>query len=156
MSSINYSAKMPNNVNLAEDRTLQRALEHGQPNYLSWWNDMGPEGSQDFDVYLRTAVSVDPQGWAQFGHVKMPDYRWGIFLNPAEQNRKLLFNEDGTPTARTKSIWGHTPMNRFGESRELIGVFVTSVYESKRSHKLARSNAEINKWYLADCIACAR
>ena len=37
---------------------------------------------QNFDVYLRTAVSVDPQGWAQFGHVKMPDYRWGIFLNP--------------------------------------------------------------------------
>ncbi|HMQ73149.1 MAG TPA: benzoyl-CoA 2,3-epoxidase subunit BoxB, partial [Rubrivivax sp.] len=83
MSSINYSEKIPNNVNLSEDRTLQRALEHWQPNYLSWWQDMGPEGSQDFDVYLRTAVSVDPQGWAQFGHVKMPDYRWGIFLNPA-------------------------------------------------------------------------
>ena len=45
---------------------------------------MGPEGSTDYDVYLRTAVSVDPQGWAQFGHVKMPDYRWGIFLNPGD------------------------------------------------------------------------
>ena len=45
---------------------------------------MGPDGSQNFDVYLRTAISVDPQGWAQFGYVKMPDYRWGIFLNPAE------------------------------------------------------------------------
>jgi len=40
---------------------------------------------------------------------------------PAEQNRKLLFNDDGSPTARTKAIWGHTPMNRFGESRELVG-----------------------------------
>jgi NAD(P)-dependent dehydrogenase (short-subunit alcohol dehydrogenase family) len=40
---------------------------------------------------------------------------------PAEQNRKLLFNDDGTPTPRTKSIWTHTPMNRFGEPRELIG-----------------------------------
>ena len=84
MSTINYSDKIPNNVNLSEDRTLQRALEQWQPNYLSWWNDMGPEGSQNFDVYLRTAVSVDPEGWAQFGHVKMPDYRWGIFLNPGD------------------------------------------------------------------------
>ena len=93
MSSINYSEKIPNNVNLSEDRTLQRALEQWQPNYLSWWQDMGPEGSQNFDVYLRTAISVDPQGWAQFGHVKMPDYRWGIFLNPAEKDRKIHFGD---------------------------------------------------------------
>ena len=45
---------------------------------------MGPDGSTDYEVYLRTAISVDPQGWAQFGHVKMPDYRWGIFLNPGD------------------------------------------------------------------------
>jgi len=93
MSTIDYSEKIPNNVNLSEDKVLQRALEHWQPNYLSWWQDMGPDGSHDFDVYLRTAVSVDPQGWAQFGHVKMPDYRWGIFLNPAEQNRKIHFGD---------------------------------------------------------------
>ncbi|MCP5285735.1 MAG: benzoyl-CoA 2,3-epoxidase subunit BoxB [Burkholderiaceae bacterium] len=93
MSTINYSEKIPNNVNLSEDRTLQRALEQWQPNYLNWWQDMGPDGSHGFDVYLRTAVSVDPQGWAQFGHVKMPDYRWGIFLNPAEQNRKIHFGD---------------------------------------------------------------
>ena len=85
MSNIDYSDKIPNNVNLSEDRTLQRALEQWQPNYLSWWQDMGPDGSQNFDVYLRTAVSVDPQGWAQFDYVKMPDYRWGIFLNPARE-----------------------------------------------------------------------
>ncbi|MFO1298683.1 MAG: benzoyl-CoA 2,3-epoxidase subunit BoxB, partial [Rubrivivax sp.] len=76
MSTINYTEKIPNNVNLSEDRTLQRALEQWQPNYLSWWADMGPEGSPNYDVYLRTAVSVDPQGWAQFGYVKMPEYRW--------------------------------------------------------------------------------
>jgi len=91
--SINYSEKIPNNVNLSDDRALQRALEQWQPNFLSWWDDMGPEGSQSFDVYLRTAVSVDPQGWAQFGHVKMPDYRWGIFLNPAEAGRKIHFGD---------------------------------------------------------------
>jgi benzoyl-CoA 2,3-dioxygenase component B len=93
MSAIDYSEKIPNNVNLAEDRTLQRALEHWQPNYLAWWQDMGPEGAQGFDVYLRTAVSVDPQGWAQFGYVKMPDYRWGIFLNPGDANRKIHFGD---------------------------------------------------------------
>ena len=93
MSSINYSEKIPNNVNLSEDRTLQRALEQWQPNYLNWWGDMGPEGSTDYDVYLRTAISVDPEGWAQFGHVKMPDYRWGIFLNPAEKDRKIHFGD---------------------------------------------------------------
>ncbi|MCG3189338.1 MAG: Benzoyl-CoA oxygenase component B [Burkholderiaceae bacterium] len=93
MSSINYSEKIPNNVNLSEDRTLQRALEQWQPNYLQWWADVGPEGSRNFDVYLRTATSVDPQGWAQFGYVKMPDYRWGIFLNPAEKDRKIHFGD---------------------------------------------------------------
>ena len=99
MSTIDYSQKIPNNVNLAEDRTLQRALEQWQPNFLSWWGDMGPEGSQNFDVYLRTAVSVDPQGWAQFGHVKMPDYRWGIFLNPGDPNRKIHFGDHKGETA---------------------------------------------------------
>ncbi|MEB2348906.1 MAG: benzoyl-CoA 2,3-epoxidase subunit BoxB [Comamonadaceae bacterium] len=93
MSTIDYSTKIPNNVNLNDDRTLQRALEAWQPNFLSWWQDMGPEGSHGFDVYLRTATSVDPQGWAHFDYVKMPDYRWGIFLNPAEQDRKIHFGD---------------------------------------------------------------
>lgn len=93
MSAINYSEKIPNNVNLGEDRTLQRALESWQPNFLNWWGDVGPEGSTDYDVYLRTAISVDPQGWAQFGHVKMRDYRWGIFLNPAEADRSIHFGD---------------------------------------------------------------
>jgi benzoyl-CoA 2,3-epoxidase subunit B len=91
--SINYSEKIPNNVNLSEDRTLQRALEGWQPNFINWWDEIGPEGSTSSDVYLRTAVSVDPQGWAQFGHVKMRDYRWGIFLNPGQQDRKIHFGD---------------------------------------------------------------
>ena len=91
--SINYDEKIPNNVDLSSDKTLQRALEHWQPEFIHWWKDMGPEGSLDFDVYLRTAISVEPQGWAQFGHVKMPDYRWGIFLNPKEQDRKIRFGD---------------------------------------------------------------
>ena len=66
MSSIDYTQKIPNNVDLSGDRTLQRALESWQPNFIKWWDDVGPEGSTNFDVYLRTAVSVDPQGWARF------------------------------------------------------------------------------------------
>jgi benzoyl-CoA 2,3-dioxygenase component B len=56
--------------------------------------------STDVDVYLRTAVSVDPQGWAQFGHVKMPDYRWGIFLaNPAKPTARSTFGDHMGETA---------------------------------------------------------
>ena len=39
----------------------------------------------------------------------------------SNQNRKLLFNEDGTPTHRTAKILAGTPMNRFVESDELLG-----------------------------------
>ncbi len=115
MSTIDYSTKIPNNVNLAEDRTLQRALEQWQPNYLSWWNDMGPDGSQDFDVYLRTAVSVDPQGWAQFGYVKMPEYRWGIFLNPAEKDRKIHFGDH-----KGEDAWQDVPGEHRANLRRII------------------------------------
>ena len=59
--------------------------------------------------------------WATSG-VRVNTLTPGFF--PAEQNRKLLFNDDGSPTARTKAIWGHTPMARFGEARELIGACV--------------------------------
>ena len=52
---------------------------------------MGPEGFQESLVYLRTAVSVDPKGWAKFDYVKMPEYRWGILLAPAGEDRKVPF-----------------------------------------------------------------
>ncbi len=43
----------------------------------------------------------------------------GFFVT--NQNRALLFNEDGTPTPRTNKILNATPMKRFGESEELNG-----------------------------------
>lgn len=52
---------------------------------------------------------------------------------PAEQNKKLLFNEDGSPSDRTKAIWGHTPMNRFGEAQELVGAAVFLASEAASS-----------------------
>lgn len=115
MSSINYTDKIPNNVNLSEDKTLQRALEHWQPNYLQWWNDMGPNGSNQMDVYLRTAISTTPDGWAHFGHVKMPDYRWGIFLAQAENERKINFGEE-----KGRAAWQDVPGEHRANLRRII------------------------------------
>ena len=74
------SDKIPNNVDLSSNRKLQKALEGWLPNYIDWWKEMGPDGFQEDDIYLRTAISVDTDGWAHFDYVKMPEYRWGIFL----------------------------------------------------------------------------
>ncbi len=91
---MNLNERIPNNVNLSEDKKLQRALEKWLPNYLDWWHEMGPEGFQQKDVYLRTAISVEPDGWANFDFVKMPDYRWGIFLKPAAPDAKIGFGDN--------------------------------------------------------------
>src|SRR5512142_1574526 len=99
MSQINDD-KIPNNVNLAGDKKLQRALEAWQPNFLRWWMDMGPAGFQQDQVFLRTAVSVEADGWAHFDFVKMPDYRWGIFLAEAVDDRKIGFGD-----AMGQQVW---------------------------------------------------
>ncbi len=91
LTDVDYSSKIPNNVGLAEDRRILRALEGWYPGYLDWWQNMGPEGFQEAMVYLRTAVSVDAKGWAKFDYVRMPEYRWGILLAAQEEDRKIPF-----------------------------------------------------------------
>jgi benzoyl-CoA 2,3-dioxygenase component B len=113
--SISYSDRIPNNVDLASDKTLQRALEHWQPEFLNWWRDMGPVGSHTCDVYLRTAVSVEPGGWAHFDYVKMPDYRWGIFLNPADPGRRIAFGEH-----KGEPVWQEVPGEYRANLRRII------------------------------------
>ncbi|HEY8553589.1 MAG TPA: benzoyl-CoA 2,3-epoxidase subunit BoxB [Burkholderiales bacterium] len=108
---VNYDDKIPNNVNLSSDRQLQRALEEWQPKYLDWWLDMGPDGFQKADVYLRTAVGVDPQGWAVFDYVKMPEYRWGILLAPKEEGRVIPFGRH-----KGEPAWQEVP----GEYRSIL------------------------------------
>jgi benzoyl-CoA 2,3-epoxidase subunit B len=115
MDGIRYNDKIPNNVNLSDDKALQRALEHWLPNYLKWWREMGPEGSQEFQVYLRTAISVDPSGWAHFDYVKMPDYRWGIFLASTAQDRTIQFGEH-----KGKAVWQEVPGEHRANLRRII------------------------------------
>ena len=90
---VDYDALIPNNVGLSQDPKLQRALETWHPGYIDWWMSMGPDGFQMADVYLRTAISVEKEGWAKFGYVRMPDYRWGILLAPEEPDRRIPFGE---------------------------------------------------------------
>jgi len=115
MTAINYAERIPNNVNLANDRTLQRALEHWQPKFLDWWRELGPSDFAEKDVYLRTAVGVDAQGWASYGYVKMPDYRWGIFLADQIPDRKIGFGDVyGQPA------WQQVPGEFRSQFRRLI------------------------------------
>jgi benzoyl-CoA 2,3-epoxidase subunit B len=111
MSTIITDDKIPNNVSLSSDKRLQRALEAWQPKFIDWWKDMGPVGWQERDIYLRTAISVESNGWAHFDYVKMPDYRWGIFLEPKDPNRVHGFGDmEGQP------VWDEVP----GEFRNML------------------------------------
>jgi benzoyl-CoA 2,3-epoxidase subunit B len=113
-SAPDYAEKIPNNVDLADDRRLQRALESWQPNFLSWWESMGPT-LPTRDVYLRTAVNVGREGWAHFGHVAMRDYRWGIFLAERDPDRRVGFGEHkGEPP------WQKVPGEYRSDLRRLI------------------------------------
>ena len=115
MSTVSLNEKIPNNVALSSDKRLQRALEQWQPGFIDWWREMGPDGFQATDVYLRTAISVDASGWANFGHVKMPDYRWGIFLADPEADRRIGFGDHvGKP------VWQEIPGEHRNSLRRLV------------------------------------
>jgi NAD(P)-dependent dehydrogenase (short-subunit alcohol dehydrogenase family) len=70
---------------------------------------------------------------------------------PAEQNRRLLFNTDGTPTDRARSILNHTPMGRFGQADELVGaaIFLAS---ARASSFVTGSDLCVDGGYLAQTI----
>ncbi len=109
--NVSYDTQIPNNVGLSGDKRVLKALEKWHPGYLSWWKDLGPDGFQDRMVYLRTAVGVDPRGWATFDYVKMPDYRWGILLAPPVEGRTIPCGEHlGDPA------WQEVP----GEYRAML------------------------------------
>jgi len=86
--------------------------------------------------------------WAPKG-VRVNSITPGFF--PGEQNRRLLFNPDGTPTERGKTIWGHTPMARFGEPHELAGaaIFLAS---HKASSFITGTDIRVDGGFLAQTI----
>jgi len=91
--NVDYDTAIPNNVGLSSDRRVLKALEKWHPGYIDWWHDMGPNGFQESLAYLRTAVSVDSKGWAKFDYVRMPEYRWGVLLAPAVEDRRIPCGE---------------------------------------------------------------
>jgi len=109
--NVDYDGIIPNNVGLNQDIRVRKALERWHPGYLDWWQDMGPEGFQQSLVYLRTAVSVDPKGWAKFDYVRMPEYKWGILLAPQVEDRKVAFGSH-----RGEKAWQEVP----GEHRAML------------------------------------
>ena len=93
------NGKIPNNMGLCDRSPVMRALCRWQAAYLAWWREMGPEGFQTSEVYLRTPVSVEPGGWAHFDHVRMPDYRWGLFMSPPTADQTIIFGDNRGETA---------------------------------------------------------
>jgi benzoyl-CoA 2,3-dioxygenase component B len=117
MTTAALGDRIPNNVDLASDRRLQRALEGWQPRFLRWWQEAGPAAYQDRDIYLRTAISVGQDGWSRFDYVKMPDYRWGIFLADAVEGRTIRFGD-----RRGEPVWQELPGELRSELRRLVVV----------------------------------
>ncbi len=109
--AVDYSGIIPNNIGLDSDARVRQALETWHPGYLDWWQQMGPEGYQSRPVYLRTAIGVDTEGWARFGYVRMPEYRWGILLAPAVPDRRIPFG-----THKNEPAWQEVP----GECRAML------------------------------------
>src|SRR5215831_11762355 len=113
--ALDYRERIPNNVGLGDNRALQRALEHWQPHFLDWWMEMGPAVFAGADVYLRTATAVDEKGWASYGMVQMPEYRWGIFLADPVPDRRIGFGDVfGEP------VWQQVPGEHRSALRRLI------------------------------------
>ncbi|MEL6373851.1 MAG: benzoyl-CoA 2,3-epoxidase subunit BoxB [Pseudomonadota bacterium] len=108
---VDYSTKIPNNVGLHDDQRVLKALERWHPGYIDWWMASGPDGFQSSEVYLRTAISIDPKGWAKFDYVKMPEYRWGILLAPRDEERMVNFGAH-----KGEKAWQEVP----GEYRAML------------------------------------
>jgi benzoyl-CoA 2,3-epoxidase subunit B len=115
IENVSYDTLIPNNVGLSSDRRVLKALEKWHPGYINWWNDLIPQQFQRSPVYLRTAVSVDPKGWAKFDYVKMPEYRWGVLLAPQVEGRKILCGEHAGEPA-----WQEVPGEYRAMMRRLI------------------------------------
>ena len=118
--------------------SCRKALEAWQPQFIDWWMEMGPAGYQQDDIYLRTAVSVESGGWANYDYVKMPDYRWGIFRSKLSWRPSVL----GTTSARMSG--SSVPVNTSQ------GPFAVSLLPRRTRSRHRSSNSEPwLKWHPA-------
>jgi len=127
---------------------------------------MGPNESHNYEVYLRTAISVEADGWAQFGYVKMPDYRWGIFLQPRDEKREVNFGIHTGPTGLGKKfpakyrstlrrVDRHPGRYRTAsvEQQRMLGSSCPSMYESaKHFSGHVEEGRHLWAWFIC-CIA---
>ena len=142
------------------------AVQGKRPGVLivhEWWglNDYARRRADQLAKLGYAAFAVDMYGKGKLTEHPAEAREWaakGVRVNtitpgffPAEQNRKLLFNDDGSPSARTKAIWGHTPMGRFGQSGELIGaaIFLASL---KASSFVTGADIRVDGGFLAQTI----
>ena len=108
----------------------------------------GPRASRQHDVYLRTAISVDAEGWAHFDYVKMPDYRWGIFLADPVHDRKIGFGDFmGEP------VWQEVP----GEFRNTLRRLIVTQGDTEPASRRAAAPARPDRARRSTtCATCSR
>ena len=135
---VDYSTKIPNNVGLMDDQRVLKALEQWHPGYIDWWMTMGPEGFQTSEVYLRTAISIDPKGWAKFDYVKMPEYRWGILLAPRQEGRQVNFGAH-----KGEKAWQEVPGEYRAMLRRLIVIQGDTEPAIRRAAALSRQDRAV-------------
>ena len=125
---------IPNNVDLSDDKRLQRALEHWQPAYLDWWQrDGARRASRTTTSTCARRSASTPTGWAHFDYVKMPDYRWGIFLAEPTPDRRIGFGDFmGQP------VWQEVPGEFRNALRRLIVTQGDTEPASVEQQRLAR------------------
>ena len=110
---------------------------------------MGPSGLQERDIYLRTAISVETDGWAHFDYVKMPDYRWGIFLEPQEPKAARI----GFGDHMGQPVWDEVPGEFRNTLRRLIVTQGDTEPASRRAAAPARRRPRRRS---TTCATCSR
>lgn len=91
MPSLDLSGEIPNNIGLSGKPRLAETLARFRQDFLGWWREAGPEGFDFAQVYLRTPTGIDSRGWASYGYVRLPEYRWGVYQAEPGRDRRASF-----------------------------------------------------------------